>query len=161
MAATHRLRDTTVADRFNRNWMPVTESGCWIWLGTIADTGYGKMIAFGQPKASTHRVSYILHCGPIPLNSWVLHRCDVRLCVNPDHLFLGSAQDNSDDMIAKNRHRTKPSRGVENCNAKLDDAAVRHIRCSPLDGASLARKYGVTPRVIYLVRNDVTWRHVA
>jgi hypothetical protein len=155
-----RFRDMTVAERFERQWMPEPNSGCHLWLGAVADTGYGKIIALGQPKASAHRVSYILHYGQIPADKWVLHRCDVRLCVNPHHLFLGTAADNSADMLGKGRHRTNPNRGTANHLAKLDDDAVRNIRTSPDTTAALARRFGMTYRAIMLVRTYQTWRHL-
>jgi HNH endonuclease len=155
-----RFRDMSVAERFSRQWIPEPNSGCHLWLGAVADTGYGKMIAFGQPKASAHRVSWILNKGPVPAGLWVLHTCDVRLCVNPEHLFLGTAADNTNDMMKKERHRTNPNLGVNNHNARLDDHAVRFIRASSDTGVDLAARYGVTPRVVYLVRNGQTWRHV-
>lgn len=156
-----RFRDMTVAERFERQWMPEPNSGCHLWLGAIADTGYGKIIAFGQPKASAHRVSYILHYGPIPTDKWVLHRCDVRLCVNPLHLFLGTPADNTADMLGKKRHRTNPNIGTANHLAKLSDDAVRIIRSSTEATRALARRFGVTAHAIALVRAGKTWRHVS
>lgn len=155
-----RPRDMSVEERFGLQWMPEPNSGCWLWCGTMADTGYGKLYAFGQTKASAHRVSHILHIGPIPAGMMVLHRCDVRLCVNPAHLFVGTAGDNTKDMLAKSRHRTRPNRGVANHNAKLNERDVMMIRASSENGITLARLLGVTPRVIYLVRHGRTWSHV-
>lgn len=66
--------------------------------------GYG-VIYFNGRQTYTHRVSYELHVGPIPDGLFILHRCDVPACVNPDHLFVGSAADNVADMMAKGRHR--------------------------------------------------------
>ena len=79
-----RHRDMTVEQRFAMQWMPEPNSGCWLWCGTMSNVGYGKLYAFGQTKASAHRVSYQLHVGAIPDGMMVLHHCDVRLCVNPE-----------------------------------------------------------------------------
>lgn len=79
-------------------------SGCWLWRGASVPRGYG-VIYFNGRQTYTHRVSYELHVGPIPDGLFVLHRCDVPACVNPDHLFIGSAADNVADMMAKGRHR--------------------------------------------------------
>ena len=155
-----RFRDMTLAERFDRQWIPEPNSGCHLWLGAMADTGYGKIIALGQPKASAHRVSYTLHYGQIPPDKWVLHRCDVRLCVNPLHLFLGSAADNSADMMGKRRHRTNPNIGTANHLAKLDDDAIRVIRSSADTTRALARRFNVTPHAVKLARTYQTWRHV-
>lgn len=96
-----------LSDRF---WAKVDRNpdGCWLWTGSKSSHGYGQLFSMvGGHRAvlHTHRISWELHNGPIPDGLWVLHRCDVRPCVRPDHLFLGTRQDNTDDMMAKGRHR--------------------------------------------------------
>lgn len=79
-------------------------AGCWLWQGRPGADGYGQFrVGVGTTKA--HRFSYELHKGPVPPGLHVLHKCDVRLCVNPEHLFLGTALTNMRDMIAKGRKR--------------------------------------------------------
>ena len=83
-------------------------SGCWLWTGSTNGCGYGQFTYNGKLEKA-HRVSWQIHHGPLPLWSGhttgicVLHRCDVPLCVNPDHLFLGTQGDNVADMIEKGR----------------------------------------------------------
>lgn len=77
------------------------ENGCWIWQGSIAGD-YGK-IREKDKHYSTHRMSYTLFKGEVPKDKWVCHSCDVPLCINPEHLFLGSPSDNMRDAINKNR----------------------------------------------------------
>jgi hypothetical protein len=85
------------------------ENGCWIWTGDLSTPGYGRMslpIEPGQKRPrmdGAHRIAWRLFRGPIPDGAFVLHRCDVRRCVNPDHLFLGTAGDNTNDMASKHR----------------------------------------------------------
>ena len=90
-----------------RFWSKVNKnaSGCWLWIGSMADSGYGAF-SFARKTHGAHRASWMLHFGSIPYGLCVLHNCpdgDNPLCVNPGHLWLGTHQDNSDDMIAKGR----------------------------------------------------------
>jgi len=77
---------------------------CWIWLGSRNNGGYGYM-AYNGWSEGVHRISWIIHRGPIPLGMWICHHCDQPGCLRPDHLFLGTPQDNVADMIAKGRYR--------------------------------------------------------
>ena len=85
--------------RFDRSYR-ITDSGCWEWVGPRQPNGYG-VIAEGL---STHRFSYERFKGAIPLGMCVLHSCDNKICVNPEHLFLGTNNDNTQDMMAKGRN---------------------------------------------------------
>jgi len=89
---------------FEQKFIPEPNSGCFLWLGGVSDRGYGRVRLFGKTAVAS-RASWILYRGAIPVGSHVLHRCDNPLCVNPDHLFLGTPQDNTDDMLAKGRNR--------------------------------------------------------
>lgn len=93
---------TEVLPRFESKFIPVTESGCWLWLRRTSPAGYGH---FGRKHGScqAHRVAWELYKGPIPDGMNVCHVCDVRCCVNPDHLFLGTQQDNMRDCWNKGR----------------------------------------------------------
>jgi hypothetical protein len=120
------------------------------------------LLGVGDRPRGAHRVAWEVAYGPIPVGLFVLHRCDNRGCVRPEHLFLGTAADNTADMMAKGRHRVNPNplRGTRHANAKLTDARVRTIRASPATHTDLARKYGVTKQVISAVRKGKTWKHV-
>lgn len=93
----------TVAQRLEaqRN---VTETGCWEWTGGVNASGYGEMGIGKHGRSLTHRAGYEAFVGPIPDGMCVLHRCDNPPCFNPDHLFLGTRQENNLDMVAKGRH---------------------------------------------------------
>jgi len=94
-------------ERFHENYIPVTETGCWLWEkagnGRYGDFQLSK-INGKRLRMSAHRFSYELHYGPIPKGMSVLHKCDVTMCVNPDHLTLGTQDDNMKDMVKKGRH---------------------------------------------------------
>jgi hypothetical protein len=91
----------TVYERFMSK--VVKTKTCWFWGGTRNVDGYGRVRINGKSDGA-HRVSYEYHIGPIPKGLYVCHKCDCPPCVNPDHLFLGTARDNARDKIAKGRH---------------------------------------------------------
>jgi hypothetical protein len=102
----------TFAERFWEKVQKVDGDACWEWTGAKYANGYGEFSVRRSVAKPAHRVAWALTHGSIPDGFWVLHRCDNRKCVRPDHLFLGTAQDNSDDMWAKNR---QPLRRQSHC----------------------------------------------
>ena len=96
--------------------IPEPNSGCWLWTGAIATSGYGR-VGVGYKSDGTrktgqaHRIAYEIFVGPIPRGMDVCHRCDVRPCINPDHLFIGTRLENVHDMMKKQRYwgKRKPS----------------------------------------------------
>lgn len=147
-------------------WNRVIKSpGCWIFNGPVAGKGYGSLRWAGKQQYA-HRLSFEMHIGPIKKGLFVLHRCDNPPCVNPAHLFLGTNQDNMDDMVAKGRanghFRTSPIVGEMNPRAVLTEKMVRNIRDSigresPTD---IAKRLGVKRCSVYHVVYGHTWRHV-
>ena len=124
--ALKRLKFRTDKESFLSNTIPEPNTGCYIWLGHQLPNGYGKasLTIEGKPIRLAHRISWILHNGTIPNGEFVLHKCDNRICVNPDHLFLGSAKDNTQDMLSKFRMAYGESHG----NTTLTTEEINNIR---------------------------------
>lgn len=141
---------------------PEPNSGCLLWVGSLDAYGYGQSTRFeGISKA--HRLSWRIHRGPIPTGLAVLHKCDVRQCINPDHLFLGTERDNMRDMDAKGRRVNAPRPGERNGNAKLTEQQAKEIieryRRGELRN-HIAKRMGLTfPTVNRLVKGEA-WKHL-
>ena len=148
--------------------MPEPNSGCWLWLGVVdAKTGYGHFSSTRTNVAGAHRVSWRMHRGEIPAGLCVCHKCDVRSCVNPDHLFLGTYSENMRDASRKGRmnwklgaRRNLPS-GANHHAAKLTLPQVLEIRASKASGIELAKSFGVSNVTISRIRSGVIWRAAA
>lgn len=95
---------TNIAEQLLANCVPEPNCGCWLWLGTINQDGYGVMRHDGRTQGA-HRVSYEIFRGPITDGLFVCHRYDVRSCINPDHFFLGTHRENMEDKARKGRGR--------------------------------------------------------
>lgn len=133
-------------------------SDCWYWIGSRCQLGYGQFNAMAEHKA--HRVSWRLFRGD-PQGLKVLHRCDVRSCVNPEHLFLGTQVENIADMVAKGRQRGGGLCGENNPRSRLTWEKVREIRRRVAAGAvqrHLCDEFGVSPMTISRIVNHQLWR---
>lgn len=148
-----------------RFWSKVDRRGpddCWEWRAFRAPNGYGK---FGRAKGVNqyaHRVAWELsRATPPPDDMHVCHHCDHRACCNPDHLFLGTRQDNMDDMVRKGRQRHGVQRGEKNKNAKLTQSQVDAIRARYTSGetkGALALEHGVTRTAVHWIVIGKSWR---
>lgn len=149
------LKDRLLAKR------DVTESGCWEFTGHINNRGYG-LISKGTKTEGlmlTHRASYESFIGPIPERKIVLHKCDNTKCFNPDHLSVGTQQDNMDDMASKGRRVSLY--GTDSPNVKLTTSQVAEIisRYVPRVNASeLAKEFGVTRQYVWQLGKGL-WRN--
>lgn len=88
---------------FDDRYIPEPNTGCWIWTAPLSTLGYGWFRCNGK-RTQAHRFSLEIFKGPIPEGLFALHTCDNRWCVNPDHLYVGTALDNARDMVARGRH---------------------------------------------------------
>lgn len=132
--------------------------GCWEWTGAIGKThGYGTFCNRFGPSA--HRASWRFNRGEIPEGVCVLHHCDNRICVRPDHLYLGTKADNNRDAYTRNRRKL----GESHPRSKFKNSDVISIRERVKAGefiSHIAKEYGVWPNSIWQIINGKTWRQV-
>ncbi len=134
--------------------------GCWLWTAGRAKCGYGILSVGSRSNESratiyAHRISWEIHCGPIPDGLQVLHHCDIPLCVNPEHLFLGTQADNMADMASKGRS----AHGELSGGAKLRDEEIFEIRslARAESQREIARRFGVNQSTISRIVNFKNW----
>jgi hypothetical protein len=138
--------------------------GCWNWTARRNNGGYGEITVNGK-KTTAHRISYILHHGPIPegegFHGYVVrHKCDNPSCVNPEHLELGTQYQNIQDREL--RGRRVAAMGEAHGMARLDERDVRAIRdlAGRYTQKELARMFRVSNALISLIVNRKNWKHV-
>jgi hypothetical protein len=129
-------------------------TGCWIWQRATNKLGYGI-----TEDGLAHRLVWKVINGDIPEGMCVCHKCDNPQCVNPDHLFLGTHQDNMTDMVNKNRARPGKVKGESHGMTSLSSAQVEEIRMAEgVTQRELAIKYGVSQGTISNIRRGATWK---
>ena len=161
-------RSKTIEKRF---WKYVDKRGdddCWEWTGFKLGSYYGGMNigytkledgTFKNKMALAHRISYEIHFGAIPDGLHVCHHCDNPICVNPNHLFVGTIRDN----IADRERKGRGARGSKNGRSKLTESQVVELRKRYANGESqksLATAFGVTITTINHIVTGKTWRLV-
>jgi len=130
-------------------------TGCWLWTGTRNHKGYGYF-STGGTRYRVHRLAWQLKRGAIPAGQLVCHTCDVRNCINPDHLFLGTARENNSDRDAKGRRRV----GNALNGRGLTTESVREMRKRHADGArqvDLARQFNCSVKTVSSVVHRRSW----
>jgi hypothetical protein len=154
--------------RFAVKWKNDPETGCWLWIASVAGLGYGQIKIPGQRRQIyAHRLSYLLHVGEIPEGLVICHRCDVPRCVNPAHLFIGTGADNQQDMTAKGRgtggRKMPVHSGIKNSQARLTERNVREIRKLIKLGLShrkIGQLFGVTGAQIGHIAHGRAWSYL-
>lgn len=151
-------RNISKEERFRYYGWTVSPAGCWEWDGILADNGYGR-ITVGHKHLKAHRYSYELFIGPIPEGLWVLHDCDNRRCVNPEHLYAGTPKENARDMHSRGRAWVRS--GAESPAAKLTQKDVDDIRKRLTNGETtrmLGEEYGVHSSTISRLNTRRRWK---
>lgn len=161
---------TPLLDRF---WSRVDKSGpipahrpdlgpCWLWTGKPETPGYGVIYAGGRNSKATkaHRFSWELVNGPIPEGQKVCHRCDVRMCVRPTHLFLGTAQENTADMVHKGRQARGERAGLARLRAD-DVRAIRRLHATgKVSQTALATGFDISTGAVRAILTGRSWKHL-
>lgn len=151
-------------DRERFESMVAKSSGCWLWIGSQSDDGYGRFNSrLFSNRYRAHRFAWFLRHGQFPADGLVVcHACDTPLCVNPDHLWLGTNAENILDMWHKGRANPGRPQGEANGTSKLTDDDVIQIRRDYRNGLGcrMGREYGVSAQVIHAVVTRKTWRHI-
>jgi len=142
----------------------IKSDGCWGWNGYLDKNGYPllKSGSGGKEFKETrgNRISWLLYVGEIPEGKYLCHNCDNPLCTNPDHLFLASAKQNSEDMVKKGRG----NKGSKHGNSKLTEELVKEIRVKFRDGVMIKRimeDYKISRQTSHDIKYGNTWKHVA
>jgi hypothetical protein len=129
----------------------VDKNGCWLWAGALTTSGYGQFTRDGD-YYRTHKVAWEQHRHPIPEGKWVLHRCHIRNCCNPKHLYIGTRQDNVSDMLMAGRAASKLS--------EIDVAVMRGLHSVGHNFKELGDMFKVDPYTVSRAVRKKTWRHV-
>lgn len=146
----------------------IKSDGCWEWIGTKNNQGYGA-IRYNGKMIPAHRASWILHNGSIPDGLYICHKCDIRSCVNISHLFLGTHADNMRDM--KEKGRQKSFKGEAHSNSKLTTEQVIEIkkllaqnmgikRMKSRAIKNIAKQFNVSSSIVSRIKYGETWFHV-
>lgn len=135
---------------FNTKYIPEPNSGCWLWMGAVNSQGRSTV---GLPKSrktiTAHRLSFLLFKGEVPAGLHVLHKCDIPLYVNPDHLWLGTHQDNMNDC----KHKNRKAKGLKHPRTKLTLEQINAIIVDPRLQQIIANEYGIHNSYVSQLKN--------
>jgi hypothetical protein len=146
--------DTTLAARIMSRSIPEPNSGCWLWLGNVQESGHGRLKVGGRTTPA-HRASWTAFNGH-PGKLFVCHRCDVPSCVNPGHLFLGTCADNHADRDAKGRQ----ARGERGGRALITASQASFIHRSDYPARYLQAVFGISKSQVKRIKDGESWSHL-
>lgn len=145
--------DVTALARFEQKVQYCPTSGCWLWEGAANPKGYGMFRFSGGPSLA-HRAAYRIFRNEIPPTALVLHRCDTPACVNPDHLFVGTAAQNTGDMINKGRMGTRLTQRA------AIGLLLRHLSGETINCFDVGQEIGVSNVTVWKIITGRAWKHL-
>lgn len=149
-------------EKFDALWIPEPNSGCWIWLGTVAyprESYPRPCLRVGANNKFASRISFELSVGKIPDGKWILHKCDNSMCVNPAHLYAGTREENVRDAVSRRRLRS----GERHPKARLLESDIRLISRLRKRGwkiKTLMEWFEVSRSSIWKIYKGKTWIYV-
>ena len=150
------MRPESLSARFWRK-VAKSEGDCWLWTGAVNSAGYGS-IGLGRSTMVAHRAAWLLVHGSLPTDLCVCHTCDVRICVNPAHLFLGTNSDNVADRERKGRNVVL--RGEQHGSAKLTRDQALAIKSAAGKQWDIAHAFGVSQATVQRIKAGRQWAHL-
>lgn len=162
MPVTQIKTDDATRSRFFSKVSKGEPGGCWHWNAARMQSGYGNF-GIDNYVHKAHRVSYALHNGSIPEGLMVLHKCDNPRCVNPEHLYAGTAKQNSQDAVRRGRHSPGKVVGEASHLAKTTDVMVRNmaaLHCAGFSEMDLVAMFGFSRSIVSSVIHGRAWKHV-
>lgn len=138
----------TVLERLERHSIPEPNSGCWIWTGSLGKFGYGQIMMPGGKPRRAHKVSYEVHKGPVPQGLDVRHTCDMRCCINPDHLLVGTRKQNMQDA----EYRGRVASGFKLPQTKLTRRQIEEIISDARLYKYISAEYDITASYVCVLK---------
>ncbi len=152
-----KRKTTGTLEQFEKRYIPEPMSGCWIWLaGFNPSNGYGRFYTGPNKCVYAHKFSFQTFKGSIPRGHMLRHTCDVKLCVNPDHIITGTAVDNAQDAVERGLYKI----GKDHWAARLSESDVLFIFNSKTPNKQLALQFGVARAHISRIKTGGSWRHI-
>jgi len=149
-------------DRFLAKAETSEENNCWFWCGSKDRNGYGQF-KIQRKQIKAHRIAFFLYFKKDPYNGLVCHHCDNPSCINPTHLFEGTARDNMRDMVTKGRCKPPKLKGEKVGSARLTSQNVQLLRKLYTDGVprkKIAQKFGISIGHVCNIAQRKKWKHV-
>jgi HNH endonuclease len=136
--------------------MPIPESGCWIWCGSVSKHGYGTVTQGRKRSLHAHRAAYEDKFGKVDDGLVIRHTCDVKLCVNINHLIPGTQKQNIEDKVNRNRHAKGQSHGM----SKLTEDQAKMIKMRLVSPKEAHQMFGISKAMARQIVSGQYWRHL-